>query len=574
VIARIRWAAIAGAVLAGIGVVAIMKNDPFSAWRTPTFSRDVAPILFENCVACHRPAGMGPFSLLEFEPARKHAKQIAEVTSTRFMPPWLPRGGPRFVGERHLTSKQIRTLQRWAEAGAPAGDLARLPRAPAFAEGWMLGKPDLVISMPAPFELPAEGRDVYRNFVIPISLPDRKFVRAVELQTANARVIHHAFLFIDPSGDAHRLDLKDDRPGFDGMNPGRGAGSPGGHFLSWQPGTVPRPEPVGTQWELPPGNDAVLQMHMRPSGKPESVTANVGFYFTDKPPERFPFRLLLRSTAIDIPPGETNYVIESSYRLPVGIQILAVLPHAHYLGHHLEAWAELPNGSRMTILEIPEWDFNWQDHYQFAQPLSVPKGAMLRMRYSYDNSAANPHNTATDLRRVEYGEQTSDEMGELWLQVVTTDPTQRPVLEADYVRNWAAPDTIARARLMLERNPEDAETRANLGAVLAMTGQLDAALVELKRALQSDPNSARAHSHLGQIYLQRKDVRAARREFETVLSLDPDDFKARNNLGYLLLATGDPAAAAAHFERVLAEHPNETLARKNLERAREMMRGK
>ncbi|HEX5176472.1 MAG TPA: tetratricopeptide repeat protein, partial [Chthoniobacteraceae bacterium] len=479
-----------------------------------------------------------------------------------------------FAGERHLTSKQIRTLQRWASAGAPPGDLSRLPRPPSFPEGWFLGKPDLVISMPVPFELPAEGRDVYRNFVVPIPLEQRKFVRAVELKAANPRVVHHAFLFIDSTGDARRLDLKDERPGFDGMNPGRGAGSPGGHFLSWQPGTVPTPEPVGTQWELQPHNDAVLQMHMRPSGKPESVTAEIGFYFTEAPPTRFPLRLLLRSTAIDIPPGERNYVIESSYRLPVAIQILAVLPHAHYLGHRLEAWADLPDGSRKMILNIPEWDFDWQDHYQFAQPLSLPKGAMLRMRYSYDNSASNPHNADTDLRRVQFGEQTSDEMGELWLQVLTTNPAERPVLEADYMRNWAIPDTIARARVLLERNPDDAETRANLGAVLVMTGQLDAALAELKRALQSDPDSARAHSHLGQIYLQRQDATAARREFEKVLALDPDDFKARNNLGYILLVTGDPSAAAAHFERVLAQHPEEALARKNLERARAMIRTK
>jgi Flp pilus assembly protein TadD len=567
---------IAGTALVGIALaaIALIKIDPFFAWRTPTFSRDVAPILFENCVSCHRPAGMAPFSLLAFEPARKHAKQISEVTTSRFMPPWLPRDEPRFAGERHLTTKQIQTLQRWASAGAPPGNLSRVPRPPSFPEGWFLGKPDLVISMPVAFELPPEGRDVYRNFVIPIPLEHRKFVRAVELKAANPRVVHHAFLFVDPTGDARRLDLKDERPGFEGMNPGRGAGSPGGHFLSWQPGTVPSPEPAGTQWALEPGNDAVLQMHMRPTGKPESVTAEVGFYFTETPPTRFPLRLLLRSTAIDIPPGEKNYVIESSYHLPVAIQILAVLPHAHYLGRHLEAWAELPDGSRKTILNIPEWDFDWQDHYQFAQPLSLPKGATLRMRYSYDNSASNPRNADTDLRRVQFGEQTSDEMGELWLQVLTTNPAERPALEADYVRNWAVPDTIARARLLLERNPDDAETRANLGAVLVMTGQIDAALVELKRALQSDPNSARAHSHLGQIYLQRQDAAAARREFEKVLELDPDDFKARNNLGYILLVTGDPAAAAAHFERVLAQHPEEALARKNLERARAMIRGK
>jgi Flp pilus assembly protein TadD len=282
-------------------------------------------------------------------------------------------------------------------------------------------------------------------------------------------------------------------------------------------------------------------------------------------------RLLLRSTAIDIPAGESNYIIESSYRLPVAIEVLAVLPHAHYLGRKLEAWADLPNGSRTTILNIPQWDFNWQDHYQFAQPLALPAGATLRMRYSYDNSAANPHNAETELRRVQFGEQTSDEMGELWLQVLAKNPAQRAALEADYVRNWAAPDAIGRAHVLLQRDPNDVETRANLGAVLVMMGKIEEARRELERALEIDPKCARAHSHLGQIFLGQKRIVEAKREFEAVLALDPEDYKARNNLGYLLLASGEPAAAAAHFERVLQSHPEEKLARENLARARNMM---
>ena len=542
------------------------------AWRTPTFTRDVAPIVFENCAVCHRPNGMAPFSLLEFAAVKKRARQIVDVTHSRLMPPWLPADGPRFVGERRLSKAHLRTLARWVEAGTPEGDPKHRPPTPRFADGWTLGPPDLVASMPASFELPAEGRDVYRNFVIPIELPARRFVRAVEFQTDNPRVVHHAFLFLDGSGDARQLDAKDELPGFGGMNPGRGAGNPGGHFLSWQPGTVPGAEPVGTQWELPPDTDGVLQMHMRPTGKPESVSARIAFYFTDAPPTRFPMRLLLRSTAIDIPAGESNYTIESSYRLPVPIDVLAVLPHAHYLGRNLEAWADLPSGSRTTILHIPQWDFNWQDHYQLAQPLSLPQGATLRMRYTYDNSAANPHNAEKTLQRVQFGEQTSDEMGELWLQVIAKNPAQRSLLESDYVRTWAAPDAIARSHLLLERDPNDVETRANLGAVLAMIGRIDEARTELERAIEINPNSVRAHSHLGQIYMREKKVAAAKRAFETALSLDPEDYKVRNNLGYLLLVTGDPSAAATHFERVLEKRPQEKLARENLERARNMQR--
>ena len=516
---------------------------------------------------------MGPFGLLDFSAVRKHAHQIVKVTNSRFMPPWLPDDGGPFAGERRLRPEQIRILQRWVEAGAPEGNPADLPTVPRWPEGWQLGKPDLVVAMPEDYTLAAEGRDVYRNFVVPIPIDRLRFVRAVELQPSNPRVVHHAFLMLDSSGESRRLDAKDDAVGFAGMNAGTGAGNPGGHFLSWQPGTTPSAEPAGTQWVLRPGMDAVFQMHMRPSGKPERVGMSAAFYFTDEPPSRQPFRLLLRSTQIDIPPGEENYTIESSYKLPVDIDILAVLPHAHYLGRDLQGWAELPNGSRKTIISIRHWDFNWQDHYRYAQPLSLPKGTNLRMRYIYDNSSRNPINADREPRRVQFGEETSDEMGELWLQVVTKAPDDRAKLEADYVRNWAAPDTIALSRSKLERDPNDAQTRINLGAVLAIVGKLDEAIAELQRAIEIDPSSALAHSHLGQIYMRQNNPVRARAELEAALAIDPEDYKARNNLGYLLLVSGDAVHAAEHFERVLRTHPDEVLARKNLGKAQSMING-
>jgi Flp pilus assembly protein TadD len=561
--------------VAVLGAAALQINlgKTWRISRTPTFSRDVAPIVFTKCAACHRPGGMGPFALLDFVSVKKHARQIVEVTNSRFMPPWLPDEGPHFAGERRLRPEQISIFQRWLEAGAPEGKPADLPAAPRWSEGWQLGKPDLVIAMPEAYTLATEGRDIYRNFVVPIPIDGPRFVRAVELQPSNPRVVHHAFLLLDASGESRRLDAKDDAPGFDGMNAGSGAGNPGGHFLSWQPGATPSAEPVGTQWMLRPGMDAVFQIHMRPSGKPERVGMSAAFYFTNQPPSTEPFRLLLRSTKIDIPPGEENYAIESSYKLPVDIDILAVLPHAHYLGRDLQGWAELPDGSRKTIISIRHWDFNWQDHYRYAEPLSLPKGTTLRMRYIYDNSSRNPVNAEREPRRVQFGEETSDEMGELWLQVVTTQPGDRGKLEADYVRNWAAPDTVALSRSKLERDPNDAETRINLGAVLAIVDKLDEAIAELQRAIEIDPNSALAHSDLGQIYMRQNNPVRARTELEAALAIDPENYKARNNLGYLLLVTGDAKTAAEHFERVLRTHPDEVLARRNLERARAMMKG-
>lgn len=544
-------------------------NAFFGAWRQPTFNRDVAPILYEQCVVCHRPGGMGPFSLVKYAEARKHARQIAEVTASRFMPPWLPEEGPhQFVGERRLSKPQIATLQRWAAAGAPEGSAAHLPSAPQWPDGWQLGKPDLIVSMPESYLLPAEGRDVYRNFVVPAGMTARRFVRAIELRPENPRVVHHAFVLIDNSSESRRLDAKDDQPGFSGMNAGGSASPPAGHFLSWQPGKIPSRQTDGTQWPLEPGADVVFQLHMRPSGKSEAVRVSVAFYFTEKPPTRFPFRLLLRSTAIDIPPGEANYAIESSYRLPVDLEVLAVLPHAHYLGHDLQGWAEMPNGSRKTIISIKQWDFNWQGDYQFVRPLALPKGAVLRMRYTYDNSGENPVNTGRPPERVQFGEETSDEMGELWLQVLARDGADRAQLEHDYVTNWAIPDSIAQARAALARDPNNLPTRTNLGAVLVMAGRTEEGEAELKRVLEIDPEFSRAHSHLAHIFMRRKEIARAREEFATVLRLDPHDYKARNNFGYLLLVEGHAARAAEQFEQVLRDHPDDPLARANLEKAR------
>jgi len=545
-----------------------LPNGLFAAARTPTFNRDVAPILYEQCVLCHRPGGMGPFNLVTYADARKHARQIAEVTASRFMPPWLPDEscGP-FVGTRRLDALQVSTFQRWAEAGAPEGSAAHLPDAPQWPEGWQLGKPDLVVTMPFGYTLPAEGRDVYRNFVVPVGNDARRFVRAVELRPNNPRVVHHAFVLIDTSGDSRRLDARDEDPGFSGMNAGNGASPPAGHFLSWQPGKIPSQDASGTQWALEAGSDVVFQLHMRPSGKPEEIQASVALYFTDQPPTRFPFRLMLRSTDIDIPPGEANYTIESSYELPVDLHVLAVLPHAHYLGRDLQGWAELPDGSRRSIISIQNWDFNWQGDYRFERPLALPKGAVLRMRYAYDNSAGNALNGGRAPERVQYGEQTSDEMGELWLQVLASSPADRALLESDYVRKWAVPDSIATAQATLARDPDNVPTRTNLAAVLVMAGRVDDAETELRRALEIDPDFARAHSHLAHIHMRRKQNGLAIQEFATALRLDPHDFKARNNLGYLLLIGGDADAAAGHFREVLREHPDDPLARANLEKA-------
>ncbi len=535
----------------------------------PTFNRDVAPIVFTNCVGCHHPGGIGPFSLATYGEVKKRAKTIVKVTGSRLMPPWLPEHGVvEFEGERRLTEKQIALLERWWKAGAPEGRASDLQVKAEWNDDWQLGKPDLVVTMPAAFTLPGEGRDVYRNFVLPDVVPADRYVRAIEIRPGNARVVHHVALLLDTTGDARARAAREPEPGFPGMNAGRGAGRPGGHLLTWQPGKRVLPEPAGTAWILRGHADLVIQEHLRPSGKPEQVQSSVALYFTEQPPARECFIALLRVPGLAIPAGEKEYAIESGYTLPVDVEVVGVFPHLHYLGKEVRGWAELPDGTRQELLFIRQWDFNWQGDYHYATPPVLPKGTKLKMRYTFDNSAGNPRNPHQPPKLVHYGPETADEMGDLFLQLLPRRAADLPLLQADYVARYGLRDSIAFAQAMLARDPRDAESRADLGAALTVSGRLDEAAKELRQAAADDPRAARPHYLLGQIGVSRHDVPGALAELTRAVELDPNDANAQNDLGYLLLATGQRAAAIEHLEKALALNPGDALARENLAKAR------
>ena len=314
----------------------------------PTYSGRIAQILHENCAKCHRDGSSAPFNLLTYEDAKKRSRQIAEVTATRYMPPWLPEEGfGHFIGERRLSGEEIVLLERWHESGAPLGDAATVPAPPEFVDGWHLGEPDLVVELPTPYELAADGTDVYRNFVIPTGLSGARYVKGMEFRPGHPRAVHHAFVLMDVEKGSRELDAAHpDAQGFPGMNTGPTAQAPGGHFVSWQPGKLPSFVPEGMSWRLPAGADLVLQLHMQTLGKPVKVQPSVGLYFTDEPPQRIPYKIVLTTDKIDIPPGEADYTVGTKYQLPVDAEVLAVIPHAHYLGKRLHGYAVLPDGRK------------------------------------------------------------------------------------------------------------------------------------------------------------------------------------------------------------------------------------
>jgi hypothetical protein len=324
-------------------------------------------------------------------------------------------------------------IQQWVADGAPEGDTADLPAVPLWTDGWQLGPPDLVVTMPETYTLPADGKDIYRNFVIPVASSKDRHVRALEFR-ADTKAIHHAFLRLDRSYQCRKMDAQDKEPGFGGMETPIGAEDMGGHFMSWQPGRGPTRIPEGLAFTLPAGADLVLQFHMQPTGKPEPIRPSIGFYFTDQAATNKPMKLSLSSFAIDIPANSSNFAIEDSYLLPVDVDLLAVLPHTHYLGKRLEGYAILPDGARQDLLLIKDWDFNWQSDYRFVHPVALPKGTRLAMRYIFDNTTNNVRNPNHPPIRVKYGLQSTDEMGELWFQVLTRNKNDFVKLEDDLTR--------------------------------------------------------------------------------------------------------------------------------------------
>ncbi len=386
----------------------------------PTFTETIAPIVYANCVTCHRPGEVAPFSLITYEDVVKKGKQIARVTESKFMPPWhAVHGYGEFVGERSLSDAQIATIATWVKNGMPRGDDSRMPKLPVFApDGWRLGQPDLILEMPVGFDLPASGPDVFRNFVIPTKLTEDKWVRGIEFRPSARKVVHHALFAQVAGGSLAARDGADGRPGFGGMgavgvvNDRGGSRSLGG----WAVGATPMMFPEGIAARLPKGADFLLQMHFHLSGKPETEKSQIGIYFADKAPNKDVFSVELPAmfgvgAGIDIPPGETGFTIRDSFTLPGDVSIYSAIAHAHYLAKEMKATATLPDGSTRPLLWIPDWDFNWQDTYVYKKPVTLPKGTRLDVTITYDNSAENPRNPITPPRRALWGEQSFDEMG-------------------------------------------------------------------------------------------------------------------------------------------------------------------
>lgn len=395
-----------------------------------SYTRDIAPIIQSRCQSCHRPGQVAPFPLTNFDETVANAPMLAEVTKQRIMPPWIPgnTGNHRFVGERWLTDLELELIQQWVNSNCPRGNDEDMPPTPVFAEGWQLGQPDLILKMPSAFTVPADGPDLFQNFVIPVDIPSDKLVAAVEFHPGNKRVVHHAVLFLDDKGQARKLDKATPEIGY--SNFGGPGFIPSGALGGWSVGNTARRLPNDMGRYLKKGSDLVVQVHYHPTGKPEQDQSEIGIFFVDKPvaeslkgPAKLVGSIWMANYEMDIPPGEDNYLRSTTYTLPKDVVMVGIVPHMHLLGKAMHVSATHPDGSTQTLIDIPSWNYNWQDEYYFEKPFKLVAGTTLVVDATFDNSASNPSNPSSPPKRVTWGEETTDEMLFCFF-LITSDRTE------------------------------------------------------------------------------------------------------------------------------------------------------
>ena len=411
---------------ASIALVTSLAIAPTGAQQSPasapTFSKDVAPILYKNCVSCHRPGEVAPMSLLTYEQARPWAKAILKVTANGTMPPWhadAPAG--TFNNERGLTDRERQTLSEWVAAGAPNGDSRDLPAPPTFTDGWTLGTPDVVLEMQEDYRLPARGTIQYEWFYIPTNFTEPKWVTSFEVRPGDRAAVHHVLVYhrAKPNGKQppiargnkqHQSNPPPDEEGVSQRPQRRDLnGMPPRLVATYAPGTNPQVAPAGTAFRLEPGGFIELQMHYTATGKPTSDRTKIGITFSKEPAPREVVAQHFMNMQMKLPAGAADVPITTDLEFLQDATVWGIFPHTHLRGKKWAYQLVLPSGETRSILSVPRYDFNWQTYYMFKEPLRVPKGAKIVSTAWYDNSAANKSNP-DPTKEVLWGDQTWQEM--------------------------------------------------------------------------------------------------------------------------------------------------------------------
>ena len=420
-------------------------TPPHRELPPPTWSEEVASIVWNRCSRCHREGEVAPFPLVEYEEVARRARTIRRVIERGIMPPWHPvEGHGEFAGDLSRRPQEKDALLRWIEAETPLGPPEATPDRPEWPSGWYLGEPDLVLEMPTAFEVPADGPDIYRSFVLPLDLQETRWIRAIEVRPSEGGALHHVIFSMDRSGNARELDGADGQPGFRSMglsglefttspNGGnwrsvlRGRNGGGVRGLGgWAVGGLPVRLPEGLARELPAGSDLVLQSHLHPTGRPALERTKIGLHFAEAPSTRTLLNLQLPpafgiAAGLELDAGRSDQEIADDFVLPVDVEAFTVGGHAHYLGKEMQVTVQRPGEEPESVFWIDDWDFDWQSHYQYAEPLQLPAGTRVSARVRFDNSADNPNNPFSPPQDVSWGRESTDEMGSVTLLMAPVD---------------------------------------------------------------------------------------------------------------------------------------------------------
>ncbi len=388
----------------------------------PTYHAAVAPILKNRCAGCHAAGALAPFALANYDDALRWAGDIRDFTKARRMPPWLPATSVPLRDCRQMPDSEIQTLARWVEGGCPEGEKPAdnsSPLAMKIGDSWALGPPDLILDAGADVEVAPEGKDLFRCLVLPTGLKEGRYVTAYEVKPGNQAVVHHMVNFLDNRGRARRLQEKftepsgssDRGPGYN-FSTGPGFFPPTGDLGGWAPGSTPHKLSPGVGYWLPAGTDVVMQVHYHRTGKPEADRSRLGLYFA-KPGEEItrPFQVIpVGALFLSIPAGNPSYAVSGKVFLCEDCTLHMLMPHMHLLGKSIRLTAQKPGEPEQVLLDIPRWDYNWQEHYFLQQPMRLPKGTRLSVDAVFDNSRLNPRNPHSPPKTVLVGEGTTNEM--------------------------------------------------------------------------------------------------------------------------------------------------------------------
>jgi len=395
--------------------------------NAPTFSKDVAPILYSKCVTCHRPGEVAPMSLITYKDARPWARAIRDKVIAREMPPWHadPAHGT-FRNDRSLTPAQIDTIVKWVDGGARQGDEKQMPALPALASGWQIGRPDVVFEMPVDYKIPADGTVEYQYFEVPTSFKEDRWISAGEVRAGNPEHVHHIIVsVIEPPGNT-RPNVMSVRAISDGTNAAARAPrqltdaqraqlataarrANAISLVNWAVGEDAPVYPAGLAKRIPAGSTLQFQVHYTTNGAAATDRSKIGLIFAKEPPKNEIRTALIANAQFAIPAGASNHQIEAEATFNDNVKVWTMHPHMHLRGKDMTYTAIYPDGRQEVVLRVPKYDFGWQTDYWLAQPLSLPKGSKLHVTAHFDNSAANRFNPDASTI-VRWGDQTWEEM--------------------------------------------------------------------------------------------------------------------------------------------------------------------